>query len=341
MIDSNFVEETEGTVFYEINESRIPMSKISGYINVTAICQACNKRVNNYLRTDETLAFLMSVSIGEDIPIEQLTVVKKGGIPEEQGTWAHPLVAVNLAQWAHPDFAYQVSKWVFSWSNKGIVPNISADALFNPSDTIYGASASIPQSKNTPTIHSFPLEQVLMATNIYTSLLDAYKTERSVVSGMSDTEKKLVAESRTNLLDITRQYLTTLRNDLLPHTEDIKLNVPSQVQKELKQSYELTKKANDMVSVNQRQEELFLSGDIPRQLTYEEISKVGKKASKSFQAKYHHYPSRIKVSYPNGSVGNVNCYFRSDVKEIVDPHINSIFGILSVINGYQEDASVI
>ena len=54
------------------------------------------------------------------IPITELIQTIIGGIPQAQGTWVHPQVAINLAQWASPKFAVLVSKWVFEWMNGNI-----------------------------------------------------------------------------------------------------------------------------------------------------------------------------------------------------------------------------
>ncbi len=42
------------------------------------------------------------------------TLIKsvQGGIPSRQGTWAHPQLAIAVAQWVSPKFAVRVSKWI-------------------------------------------------------------------------------------------------------------------------------------------------------------------------------------------------------------------------------------
>jgi len=49
------------------------------------------------------------------IPISELIQSFKGGRAENQGTWVHPDIAINLAQWLSPKFAVQVSRWVREW----------------------------------------------------------------------------------------------------------------------------------------------------------------------------------------------------------------------------------
>lgn len=90
-----------------------------GYINATAMCKAANKRWPDYARLQATKDFIDELSSDVQIPTSELIQSVKGGNPSLQGTWAHPDVAVNLAQWLSPKFAVQVSKWVREWFTEG------------------------------------------------------------------------------------------------------------------------------------------------------------------------------------------------------------------------------
>lgn len=99
----------------EVEHKLIHQRLTDGYINATALCKACGKLLADYTRLKSTEEFLNELSSDVGIPISTLVQVVKGGIPELQGTWVHPQVAINLAQWASPKFAVAVSKWVFEW----------------------------------------------------------------------------------------------------------------------------------------------------------------------------------------------------------------------------------
>lgn len=86
-----------------------------GYINATAMCKATGKQAGDYGRLATTTAFLNALSTDTGIPVTELVQVVRGGNPEEQGTWVHPDVAINLGQWCSPEFAVQVSRWVREW----------------------------------------------------------------------------------------------------------------------------------------------------------------------------------------------------------------------------------
>jgi len=102
-----------------------------GYLNATDMCQASGKLFTGYKRLKSTQAFLteltdflskspvMLISITEQN--QQLIQTIQGGTPEEQGTWVHPYVAINLAQWCSSVFAVIVTDWVYGLLTKGSV----------------------------------------------------------------------------------------------------------------------------------------------------------------------------------------------------------------------------
>ena len=79
-----------------------------GYINVTGLCQAANKKISNWFQLDKTKAFIEVLSTNAGIPEFQLTYISKG-----KKSWVHPQIAVNIAQWISPEFDVLVSKWVY------------------------------------------------------------------------------------------------------------------------------------------------------------------------------------------------------------------------------------
>ena len=86
-----------------------------GYINATAMCKAVGKRLNNYLRSDSTKAFIDALEADTRIRATELIQVVRGGFPELQGTWVHPRVAIHLGQWCSPKFAVRVTSIVTDW----------------------------------------------------------------------------------------------------------------------------------------------------------------------------------------------------------------------------------
>lgn len=95
--------------------------------SLTDMAQACGKRVQNWTRLADTKEFLEALSEDTLLPIinsespsngrcsdvsNALIENKQGGIPEDQGTWGHRLVALEFARWLNKSFAIQCNKWI-------------------------------------------------------------------------------------------------------------------------------------------------------------------------------------------------------------------------------------
>lgn len=100
---------------HEIESSLIHQRAVDGYVNATAMCQACGKLFGHYRETIATKAYLEELSSVIGIPISELVISIKGGDPRLQGTWVHPDVAIHLGQWCSPKFAVAVAQWVREW----------------------------------------------------------------------------------------------------------------------------------------------------------------------------------------------------------------------------------
>lgn len=104
---------------HTVENEVIPQRAIDGYVNATALCKASGKQMKHYLENTTTKEFVKELSFDVGIPTTELIQIVKGGISHLQGTWVHPLVAINLGQWLSAKFAVQVSKWILEWSEKG------------------------------------------------------------------------------------------------------------------------------------------------------------------------------------------------------------------------------
>lgn len=100
-------------ISHHYNDTAIEQRQADSYLNATAMCQANGKRINNYLRQQATQDFISALEAETRISASDLLQVRKGG-SEAQGTWVHPLVAVNLAQWLSPQFAVWCSKIIYT-----------------------------------------------------------------------------------------------------------------------------------------------------------------------------------------------------------------------------------
>ena len=101
-----------------------------GYINVTNLCKAGNKKFYGWHRLDKTKAFLRLLSAEAQICASVLIKTNKGGNNKnQQFTWVHPKIAINIAQWISPAFDLKVSGWVYEIMMTGKV-NITNTTSF-------------------------------------------------------------------------------------------------------------------------------------------------------------------------------------------------------------------
>ena len=103
-------------------ELSIPVSK-DGYVNVTKLCQAGGKRIDNWIRLKQSKELLEAYSNLPHIPdtekaiphirgIEISRVIKGGNVSlQNSGTYYPMDIAIQIAQWVDPYFAIQVSRW--------------------------------------------------------------------------------------------------------------------------------------------------------------------------------------------------------------------------------------
>lgn len=68
------------------------------YINATQLCEAGNKKFNDWFILDTTKDLINELTTNISSPIKSY--------------WIHPDLAIMLAQWISPKFALQISKWI-------------------------------------------------------------------------------------------------------------------------------------------------------------------------------------------------------------------------------------
>ncbi len=91
------------------SEYTIPLRE-DGYIHATKLCQVAGKRITRWKESIKTQGLITSLIARTNYRITDLIEVHQGG--NNQGTWVHPDLGINLAQWCSPTFSLQVSKWI-------------------------------------------------------------------------------------------------------------------------------------------------------------------------------------------------------------------------------------
>ncbi|RUT05073.1 hypothetical protein DSM106972_038940 [Dulcicalothrix desertica PCC 7102] len=99
-------------ILHDVNGLQIGQRSEDGYINLTGIAKASNKKLNDYLRLNSTKALVNELSMNTGISIPDLVSTKKGKPVDLQGTWGHPQVAISCGHWSSPQLAILVTRWV-------------------------------------------------------------------------------------------------------------------------------------------------------------------------------------------------------------------------------------
>lgn len=81
-----------------------------GYVNVGQLCATHDKKLNDWTRLKSSNDYLEALSTNTQIPVMYQGDTKKQPKGEflieiyQSGTWAHPLVAIEVARWISPEF---------------------------------------------------------------------------------------------------------------------------------------------------------------------------------------------------------------------------------------------
>lgn len=105
--------------------------RADGFINLTQMCQANGKRLDNWARLKQTQEY---ISVLRNSLQCEVVCTEEGA---SGGTWGHPSLAINLARWINADFAVWCDSHIFqlmstgstSISNQPTLPQSYLEAL--------------------------------------------------------------------------------------------------------------------------------------------------------------------------------------------------------------------
>ncbi|ELS01160.1 KilA-N domain-containing protein [Xenococcus sp. PCC 7305] len=95
-------------------QGKLIQKREDSYINLTQMCVANNKKLNDFLRLKSTKAYLDSLSVATGIPVAQIIEVINGA-----QTWGHKLISIRLAQWISSDFSVWCDAHIFNLIETG------------------------------------------------------------------------------------------------------------------------------------------------------------------------------------------------------------------------------
>ena len=129
---------SENFISRSFNKIEIHQKVEDGYINLNQMANATGKRIDNWLRLQETKELIAEFNrqniASSDLRKQssQAVITITSGVKGQRGgggTWAHPDVAIQFAQWCSPGFALQVSRWVREWMTTGKNPFADSDRV--------------------------------------------------------------------------------------------------------------------------------------------------------------------------------------------------------------------
>ena len=106
----------------EIDQSKFAIEMKDGNmrVNLTKMATPFNKKPYDWLKTNPAKEYLEVMSVANKITTVDLVQIRKGGSPDEQGTWVtDPRIAIRFAQWLSPAFALKVDEVLIGLLLKG------------------------------------------------------------------------------------------------------------------------------------------------------------------------------------------------------------------------------
>jgi hypothetical protein len=123
-----------------------------GYMNLTEMCAAFKKRPLHFFQLPSTQRFIVALAADTGLGEGELMLVRKGGNQRRftddgksvigevgngdgnsvinQGTWAHPQIAMECARWLSPDFAIKCNRVVLGvMSGRVVHPAMDHEAI--------------------------------------------------------------------------------------------------------------------------------------------------------------------------------------------------------------------
>lgn len=97
----------------EIDQNKFAVQLTDGNINVnlSKMAMPFKKKPHDWLKTKPAKEYMQAFSEVNKITSADLVKVRKGGTPDEQGTWANDYrIAMRFAQWLSPAFAIKVDE---------------------------------------------------------------------------------------------------------------------------------------------------------------------------------------------------------------------------------------
>jgi hypothetical protein len=103
----------------KFDSHEITVRESDGFWNATEMVKIFGKRINNFLRNEQTKEYLEALANSRNVDTASVTRISADdlvqlnqGVLGEQGTWVDPEVGLKLAAWLNPRFEVWVFKMI-------------------------------------------------------------------------------------------------------------------------------------------------------------------------------------------------------------------------------------
>ena len=176
-------------------------------VNATEMAKPFGKLVKDWLKNNQTKAFLNELSAVRRIVLTDLVKVKQGGTA--QGTWLHEDVALEFARWLSPAFAIWCNDRIKELMRHGMTATPQTlDAILNDPDTMIRTLQALKSER----------EKVAQANRRIATLTDqrdCYHSENQRLQRLHTGYRKTIerqaplVEYANNVLNSESTYTTT------------------------------------------------------------------------------------------------------------------------------------
>ena len=132
---TSFMKSFDTDQVIQIENYSLYARKEDGYINVGKLCSLYGKKFAHWLENSKSQKFLTeleSMFTERGITAPLYTKTRK---ENKHGTYAHPIVAIHVAQWASVKFEVQIMTWIYEMYLTGGVKT-QTNTLINHLDEI-------------------------------------------------------------------------------------------------------------------------------------------------------------------------------------------------------------
>ncbi len=291
----------------------IRQRETDGYLSATDMCQIFGKKINHYTANDSTKEYISALSADAGLSVSELIEIRKGGDPQKQGTWVHPLVATHLAQWLSSKFAIQVSKWVARYlsGDLTLIREVADrhDRVHNTDTTV---SIKVTELNNDERKLSLRERELAIRREEF-ELEERKKASelalRERESAMREREKAITFNlmDRLDKMKVDPHLYSAVKNSIINSLDQ---NTITNGEEE---DYTKSRDISELIR--------SIGRSIPNNKV---LAKIGKEISTEYHRRYPDTPILKANKHVNGSIRQVNVYLRKDeewILPIISRHV--------------------